>query len=78
LEQETKPQSSSISRQVCADGSGFQGAFMGRDIIDMVDIAIFLGIVMLGCVTVLLIGLTFLLMLMGWDLAISLWDKIKT
>jgi hypothetical protein len=51
---------------------------MGRDIIDMVDIAIFLGIVMLGCVTVLLIGLTFLLMLMGWDLAISLWDKIKT
>jgi hypothetical protein len=51
---------------------------MGRDIIDMVDIAIFLGIVMLGCLTVLLIGLTFLLMLMGWDLAISLWDKIKT
>jgi len=51
---------------------------MGRDIIDMVDIAIFLGIVMLGCMTVLLIGLTFLLMLMGWDLAISLWDKIKT
>ena len=51
---------------------------MGRDIIDMVDIAIFLGIVMLGCVTVLLIGLTFLLALMGWDLAISLWDKIKT
>jgi hypothetical protein len=51
---------------------------MGRDIIDMVDIAIFLGIVMLGCVTVLLIGLTFLLVLMGWDLAISLWDKIKT
>jgi|APGre2960657404_1045060.scaffolds.fasta_scaffold10844_4 hypothetical protein len=51
---------------------------MGRDIIDMVDIAIFLGIVMLGCVTVLLIGLTFLLILMGWDLAISLWDKIKT
>jgi hypothetical protein len=51
---------------------------MGRDIIDMVDIAIFLGIVMLGCVTVLLIGLTFLLMLMGWDLAISVWDKIKT
>jgi hypothetical protein len=51
---------------------------MGRDIIDMVDIAIFLGIVMLGCVTVLLIGLTFLLTLMGWDLAISLWDKIKT
>lgn len=51
---------------------------MGRDIIDMVDIAIFLGIVMLGCMTVLLIGLTFLLILMGWDLAISLWDKIKT
>ena len=51
---------------------------MGRDIIDMVDIALFLGIVMLGCVTVLLIGLTFLLILMGWDLAISVWDKIKT
>jgi hypothetical protein len=51
---------------------------MGRDIINMVEIAIFLGIVMLGCVTVLLIGLTFLLILMGWDLAISLWDKIKT
>jgi hypothetical protein len=44
----------------------------------MVDIALFLGIVMLGCVTVLLIGLTFLLILMGWDLAISVWDKIKT
>jgi len=51
---------------------------MGRDIINMVEIAIFLGIVMLGCVTVLLIGLTFLLILMGCDLAISLWDKIKT
>jgi len=51
---------------------------VGRDIIDMVDIALFLGIVMLGCVTVLLIGLTFLLILMGWDLAISVWDKIKT
>jgi hypothetical protein len=47
---------------------------MGGDIINMVD----MGLVMLGCVTVLVIGLTILLVLMGWDLAISLWDKIKT
>ena len=51
---------------------------MGGDIINMVESAMFMGVVMLGCVTVLVIGLTMLLVLMGWDLAISLWDKIKT
>jgi hypothetical protein len=50
---------------------------MGGDIIGMVETAMFLGIVMLACVTVLVIGLTILLVMMGWDLAISLWSKIK-
>jgi len=50
---------------------------MGGDIIGMVETAMFLGIVILACVTVLVIGLTILLVMMGWDLAISLWSKIK-
>ena len=50
---------------------------MGGDIIGMVETAMFLGIVILACVTVLAVGLTILLVMMGWDLAISLWSKIK-
>lgn len=50
---------------------------MGRDIINMVEVMMFMGAVMLACVTVLVIGLTGLLILMGWDLAIELWGKIR-
>jgi len=50
---------------------------MGGDIISMVETAMFLGIVILACVTVLVVGLTILLVMMGCDLAISLWSKIK-
>lgn len=50
---------------------------MGRDIIDMVDTMMFLGTVMLACLTVLVVGITILLILMGCDLAAELWNKIK-
>jgi hypothetical protein len=50
---------------------------MGGDIINMVEAMMFMGVVMLACMTVLVVGLTILLVLMGWDLAISLWSKIK-
>ena len=50
---------------------------MGGDIINMVETMMFMGIVILACVTVLMVGLTILLLMMGWDLAISLWGKIK-
>jgi hypothetical protein len=50
---------------------------MGRDIIHMVEAMMFMGAVMLACVTVLVIGLTGLLILMGWDLTIELWGKLR-
>lgn len=50
---------------------------MGRDIIDMVETMLFLGTVMLVCVTVLVTGSTILLTLMGYDLAKELWSKVR-
>jgi len=50
---------------------------MGGDIINMVEAMMFMGVVMLACMTVLVVGLTILLVLMGVDLAISLWSKLK-
>lgn len=50
---------------------------MGRDIIHMVEAATFLGLVMLICVTVLLIMVTGLLTLMGWELMAEKWRDIK-
>jgi hypothetical protein len=50
---------------------------MGGDIINMVETMMFMGIVILACVTVLAVGMTILMVLMGWDLAISLWSKIR-
>jgi len=43
----------------------------------MVETALFLGIVIMACVTALVVGGTILLLMMGWDLGISLWSKIK-
>jgi len=43
----------------------------------MVEAMMFMGAVMLACVTVLVIGLTGLLILMGWDLTIELWGKLR-
>jgi TRAP-type C4-dicarboxylate transport system permease small subunit len=50
---------------------------MGGDIINMVESALFLGLIMLACVTILVIGMTGLLILTGWDLAKELWNKVK-
>lgn len=50
---------------------------MGRDIIHMVETATFLALVMLGCVTVLFVMLTGLLILMGWELMVEKWRDIK-
>ena len=50
---------------------------MGWDVIHMVEAIMFMGAVMLACVTVLVLGATGLLILLGWELATELWDKIK-
>jgi hypothetical protein len=50
---------------------------MGRDIINMVEAATFLGLVMLMCVTALIIMVTGLLTLMGWELMVEKWNDIK-
>lgn len=50
---------------------------MGRYIADMVEAATFLGIVMLICVTILVLGVTSLLALMWWDLMKDLWKKTR-
>jgi hypothetical protein len=50
---------------------------MGRDIIHMVEIATFLGLIMFGCVTILIVMVTVLLILMGWELMVEKWRDIK-
>lgn len=50
---------------------------MGGDIINMVDTAYFFMTVMLGCMTVLVLGATALLTLSGIGLAREMLEKIK-
>lgn len=50
---------------------------MGRDVINMVETATFFGLIMLACVTILVIGATALITLLGFDLAKDMWMKIR-
>jgi hypothetical protein len=50
---------------------------MGGDIVGMVESALFLGLIMLACATILVVGMTGLLVLLGLDLAKELWGKVR-
>ena len=50
---------------------------MGRDAANMVEAVTFLGIVLLACVTIIILGITSLLALMWWDLVGDLWKKVR-